>query len=237
MMIEIDELEYKSLKLDKEGLLSLLDYKEQKIETLKSKLENIESIQRGKCCECESIAIQELSDMHFKTMPFEDDYFNGLTYKDIAELAKKSIRLTTENRRLEDEIEKLKGECEQSKYDYQKQLKNTNKWIAECEDLQKQLQTKEQECEELKIQVCRCSEGWGKAECEKNLYQQIEQEKQERNFNLKMQVSKYEQALDEIERHFDKRCDICREENGIEAICDVCWKKDIKGIINKAKEN
>lgn len=109
-MIEIDELEYKSLKLDKEGLLSLLDYKEQKIETLKSKLENFESIQRGKCCECESIAIRELSDMHFKTRPFEDDYFNGLTYKDIAELAKKSIRLTAENRRLEYEIEKLRGE-------------------------------------------------------------------------------------------------------------------------------
>lgn len=112
MMIGIDELEYKSLKLDKEGLLSLLDYKEQKIETLKSKLENFESIQRGKCCECENEAIQELSDMHFKTMPFEDDYFNGLTHKDIAELAKKSIRLTAENKRLEEEIEKLKGEDE-----------------------------------------------------------------------------------------------------------------------------
>lgn len=82
MMIEIDELEYKSLKLDKECLLSLLNYEKQKIKTLKSKLENFESIQRGKCCECESKAIQKLSDMHFKTMPFEDDYFNGLTYKD-----------------------------------------------------------------------------------------------------------------------------------------------------------
>lgn len=66
------------------------------------------------------------------------------------------------------------------------------------QEMKDQLQAKEQECEELKIQVCRCSEGWGKAECEKNLYQQIEQEKQEQNFNLKMQVSKYEQVLDEI---------------------------------------
>lgn len=103
-----DKLEYKKLKQDKEALLSLLDYKEQKIESLKFKLENFESIQRGKCCECESEAIQKLSDMHFKTMPFEDDYFNGLTYKDIAELAKKSIRL----KMLEEEIEKLRGEKE-----------------------------------------------------------------------------------------------------------------------------
>ena len=112
MMIEIDELEYKSLQQDKETLLILLDCKEKELETLKSKLENFESIQRGKCCECESIAIQEWSDMHFKTRTFEDDYFNGLTYKDIAELAKKSIRLTAENRRLEVEIEKLRGEKE-----------------------------------------------------------------------------------------------------------------------------
>lgn len=42
--------------------------------------------------------------------PFEDEYFNGLDTTVIAELAKKSIRLSTENRRLEDaldEIEKI----------------------------------------------------------------------------------------------------------------------------------
>ena len=48
----------------------------------------------------------------FKDSPYHKDYFNGLTYKDIAELAKKSIRLTAENRKLEDEIEKLRGEKE-----------------------------------------------------------------------------------------------------------------------------
>ena len=232
-MIEIDELEYKSLKLDKECLLSLLDYKEQKIETLKSKLENFETIQRGKCCECKNEAIQELSDMHFKTRPFEDDYFNGLTYKDIAELAKKSIRLTAENRRLEEEIEKLKSQLMQKS--------ECDTWfntpivgwdndpckICECKQ---NYQAKEQECEELKIQVCRCSEGWGKAECEKNLYQQIEQEKQEENFNLEMQVSKYEQALDEIEKTANKN------------FTHTSWKEyeeqlmQILDIINKAKE-
>lgn len=42
--------------------------------------------------------------------PFEDECFKGLDTKQIAELAKKSIRLTTENRKLEcvfDEIEKF----------------------------------------------------------------------------------------------------------------------------------
>lgn len=42
--------------------------------------------------------------------PFEDEYFKGLNTKQIAELAKKSIRLTTENRKLEaalDEIEEI----------------------------------------------------------------------------------------------------------------------------------
>lgn len=39
--------------------------------------------------------------------PFLDDYFRGLQPSDIAELAKKSIRLTEENRRLEEENENL----------------------------------------------------------------------------------------------------------------------------------
>lgn len=212
MMIEIDELEYKSLKLDKECLLSLLNYEKQKIKTLKSKLENFESIQRGKCCECESKAIQKLSDMHFKTMPFEDDYFNGLTYKDIAELAKKSIRLTEENRRLEEKIEKLKGECEQSEYDYQNQLKNTNKWIAECEDLQKQLQTKEQECENLKEKIA-----------------QIKCEEIGKETFFEYKIKNYKQALDEIE-------EFCIVYSCNHDAYETVYK-EILGIINNAKEN
>ena len=41
--------------------------------------------------------------------PFKDEYFKGLDMEAIAELAKKSIRLATENRELEDENEKLKN--------------------------------------------------------------------------------------------------------------------------------
>lgn len=39
--------------------------------------------------------------------PFEDDYFEGLKYSDIAELAKTSIRMTTENRTLEHRLESI----------------------------------------------------------------------------------------------------------------------------------
>lgn len=39
--------------------------------------------------------------------PFEDSYFNGLSPIEIAELAKKSIRLTCENRKLKDALEKI----------------------------------------------------------------------------------------------------------------------------------
>lgn len=49
--------------------------------------------------------IQELNEVikqyTERLAPFEDEYFKGLDTKQIAELAKKSIRLTTENRKLE----------------------------------------------------------------------------------------------------------------------------------------
>lgn len=74
---------------------------------LKFQLENFESIQRGKCCDCCEDAIQDYVDIKGKIEPFEDDYFKGLTYEQIAELAKKSIRLTTENRELEEKINNI----------------------------------------------------------------------------------------------------------------------------------
>ncbi|MBS4760984.1 MAG: hypothetical protein KHX03_09835 [Clostridium sp.] len=43
--------------------------------------------------------------------PFEDEYFKGLDTKQIAELAKKSIRLTTENRKLEAALERIEDVC------------------------------------------------------------------------------------------------------------------------------
>lgn len=43
--------------------------------------------------------------------PFQDEYFKGLDTKQIAELAKKSIRLTTENRKLEAVLDEIKEFC------------------------------------------------------------------------------------------------------------------------------
>lgn len=45
--------------------------------------------------------------------PFNDEYFKGLDTKQIAELAKKSIRLTTENRKLENKLSDIAGICSQ----------------------------------------------------------------------------------------------------------------------------
>ena len=59
------------------------------------------------------------------------------------------------------------------------------------------------ENEELKKQVVRCSEGWGKADCEKNWYQQAEQAKQEENHDLTMKLYSYRMALEEIEEILD----------------------------------
>lgn len=49
-------------------------------------------------------------------------------------------------------------ECEAADYDYQKQLENTNKWIAECENLQQQLDQLRGENEELKKRLIQKDE-------------------------------------------------------------------------------
>lgn len=48
-----------------------------------------------------------LNEYRQELKPFKDDYFKNLDTKVIAELAKKSIRLTTENRKLEDARDKI----------------------------------------------------------------------------------------------------------------------------------
>lgn len=58
-----------------------------------------------------------------KLQPFTDPYFKGLSTKDIAELAKKSIRLTTQhledNKRIE-KLEELLKECKKRFEDYKR---------------------------------------------------------------------------------------------------------------------
>lgn len=59
------------------------------------------------CCEsCLELQKQlEAKEREFE--PFKDDYFKNLDTKNIAELAKKSIRLTTENGKLEDALDEI----------------------------------------------------------------------------------------------------------------------------------
>ena len=99
--VKLDENKPRMAKATIKDYQLLLDCKDREIALLKFKLENFESLQRGKCCECERVAIQDLSDLHFKLMPFEDEYFKGLDTKTIAELAKKSIRLSAELKELQ----------------------------------------------------------------------------------------------------------------------------------------
>lgn len=53
--------------------------------------------------------------------PFLDPYFKGLDFKTIAELAKKSIRITAYNRELEDKLEDIADLYDDS--EYAKQIK------------------------------------------------------------------------------------------------------------------
>lgn len=92
---------------------------------LKFQLENFESIQRGKCCDCCEEAIQDYIGIKSKIEPFEDDYFKNLSYEQIAELAKKSIRITAENRKLEEKIDKITQENNLLKSDTDKIIEIT----------------------------------------------------------------------------------------------------------------
>ena len=73
-------------------LLKLLQAKEQECEILKS----------------ENFSFEELIKYQDEQLePFNDAYFEHLDTETIAELAKKSIRLTTENRKLENTLDEI----------------------------------------------------------------------------------------------------------------------------------
>lgn len=56
--------------------------------------------------------IEQNRELQKELEPFKDDYFKGLDNKTIAELAKKSIRITAENRRLENCMQEIKNVAE-----------------------------------------------------------------------------------------------------------------------------
>lgn len=93
--------------------LKLADYEaivanqKSKIEYLTNTINNYDSVQRGKCCDCCEEAIQDYLEIKSKLDLFEDDFFKGLKLEEIAELAKKSIRLTEDNCRMRHKLEDI----------------------------------------------------------------------------------------------------------------------------------
>lgn len=91
------------------------DSSEECIECLKNTILNIINDERNDFVQ-DKVICKECGKYKQELKPFKDPYFKGLDNQIIAELAKKSIRLSTENRKLEDaldEIEKIaKNDCE-----------------------------------------------------------------------------------------------------------------------------
>ena len=107
------------------------------------------------------------------------------------------------------------GVCSDYEDCYYKQLARKTQ---ECEELKEKIkQVKDfkdkvinqlkEENEVLKKQVVRCSEGWGKADCEKNWYQQAVQAKQEENHDLTMKLYEYRKALEPFQDEYFKGLD------------------------------
>lgn len=86
---------------------------EQKLRAKEQECERLSKYSLGFAKKCQRL---ELDILHLKDennrfkrelQPFNDDYFKDLDTKTIAELAKKSIRLTTENRKLENALDEI----------------------------------------------------------------------------------------------------------------------------------
>lgn len=115
--VRSNENKCKALEIEFHNCLNILEQKKCPIYKLKQQLQEKEK-------ECEELKQwKKDAENLFKTQtdnadkiisrykqalePFKDDYFKNLDTKTIAELAKKSIRLTTENRKLEDALDEL----------------------------------------------------------------------------------------------------------------------------------
>ena len=78
---------------------------------------------------------QKFSELKIKVLPFEDDYFKGLTYEQIAELAKKSIRITADNIELNDSLEDMNEQIEELTYKYNTIAKQYNHLLNHLETI------------------------------------------------------------------------------------------------------
>lgn len=148
---------------------------------------------------------QEMNSIH--------EYYKELR-SNATELANKNIQLK----------EQLEGK-EQELYLARNEVHSKTEYIQEQRDIIKQLQ---QECEELKERASIAEDNFA-CEIQARLYHQNEWLK------FSEENDRYRKALEEIEQLFEHRCDICRNNYGLGADCSVCWHKDIKNIISRAK--
>lgn len=101
--------------LTRKDLWRRVERQKKQIEYLEYELENYDSLQRVKCCECSDNSVEKYNVLYLDTECFRDEYFKNLTFEDIAKLAKKSIKLTDDNnskRHLIDDICELLN-CEE----------------------------------------------------------------------------------------------------------------------------
>lgn len=115
--VRSNENKCKALEIEFHNCLNILEQKKCPIYKLKQQLQEKEK-------ECEELKQwKKDAENLFKTQtdnadkiisrykqalePFKDDYFKNLDTQTIAELAKKSMRLTTENRKFEDALDEI----------------------------------------------------------------------------------------------------------------------------------
>lgn len=112
-LLERKTQEYTDLKEDYNELEQRHNEAFQEFERLKKECEELKAENKrlvGTIANHVFDGFEELDRYRKVLAPFQDEYFKGLDTTAIAELAKKSIRLTTENRKLEtalDEIEEM----------------------------------------------------------------------------------------------------------------------------------
>lgn len=169
------------------------------------------------------------NDCHFKQ--FERITQEVKRWKHQAVLGRYTVdRLTKDIERLSDENGKLKSQIKNEKQALQIDIDNLNQACLdlnqENDDLLNKLQTKEQECEELKKQHEQYKPFYELgAKCT---------QLNEVADGLSNKCEQYKQALDEIKKELIPICESCRKYY-TNRHCEECDTGAIKDIINNAK--
>lgn len=131
-------------------------------------------------------------------------------------------------KRLEQECEKLL-EFNNSLVEEHKTIGND--LYKEIKEYRKKLQSKEQECEELKSQIDADYEDYSQ---ELKTLRNIIENKEKRNARLFVISNNYRKALEEIEEYQKRNCEVCYRAN-TDKCNEGCQVFTILDIINKAK--